>query len=369
MSNSNGIITAPINIAIDIPAVLGISSTDLGTQCQSSKINMWAKNKPMSVNKIGELTEADKKQVMYGISFPSVNPNNINIKKNSSWKYTPPTSNFRATDFEKYNHYSVPPFNWSIPNYINLNSSSLGYASLDIDSDLADIPLYNISIFDIMSEYYKSYYAGVIWYNASYDDYVISSDSRTIGTTVTGGREIHIPKYIINKWDDGSEVYAYGIISAIRFTGEISKGLSSGTAYYLCEKEKNGFDNIKLSYENEMENKIGINSLILLYNKLSTTDYLITSIEFVLTNSSSIQFIDCDISGYFDNESGDVFPIRTSSNHTIFIGSTTTIRIQQSINVKTSNGIIGISLSISSKLGKTQITSSNYNLNTNTWIS
>lgn len=45
MSNSNGIISAPVTID-DVKTVLGESSNDLATLCKSSNINMWAKYKP-----------------------------------------------------------------------------------------------------------------------------------------------------------------------------------------------------------------------------------------------------------------------------------------------------------------------------------
>lgn len=45
MSNSNGIISAPVTID-DVKTVLGESSNDLATLCKSNNINMWAKYKP-----------------------------------------------------------------------------------------------------------------------------------------------------------------------------------------------------------------------------------------------------------------------------------------------------------------------------------
>ena len=50
MSIINGIIQAPVSIA-DVRTVLGETSNDLATLCKSEKINMWAKFKPVELNK------------------------------------------------------------------------------------------------------------------------------------------------------------------------------------------------------------------------------------------------------------------------------------------------------------------------------
>ena len=50
MSIVNGIIQAPVTIA-DVKTALGETSNDLATLCRSDKINMWAKYKPVELNK------------------------------------------------------------------------------------------------------------------------------------------------------------------------------------------------------------------------------------------------------------------------------------------------------------------------------
>ena len=50
MSIVNGIIQAPVSIA-DVKTVLGETSNDLATLCKSEKINIWAKFKPVELNK------------------------------------------------------------------------------------------------------------------------------------------------------------------------------------------------------------------------------------------------------------------------------------------------------------------------------
>ena len=50
MSIVNGIIQAPVTIA-DVKTTLGETSNDLAALCRSDKINMWAKYKPVELNK------------------------------------------------------------------------------------------------------------------------------------------------------------------------------------------------------------------------------------------------------------------------------------------------------------------------------
>lgn len=51
MSNSNGIISAPVSIK-DVQEVLGETSNDLAPLCKSGKLNMWSKHKPVVLPKL-----------------------------------------------------------------------------------------------------------------------------------------------------------------------------------------------------------------------------------------------------------------------------------------------------------------------------
>ena len=67
MSVSNGKIVAPVSID-DVKSILGESSNDLAILCKSDNINKWSKNKPIKHNCLFKPTEAQKKEVNYGIS-------------------------------------------------------------------------------------------------------------------------------------------------------------------------------------------------------------------------------------------------------------------------------------------------------------
>ena len=124
MSVSNGKIVAPVSID-DVKSVLGESSNDLATLCKSENIKMWSKNKPIKHNCLFKPTDAQKKEVNYGISnIPYYrllgkmtqdvingsmqNATNISTLDTSiePWHYQKPiggyTSPYRLGDFDGY---------------------------------------------------------------------------------------------------------------------------------------------------------------------------------------------------------------------------------------------------------------------------
>lgn len=131
MANSNGKITAPVGIS-DIRSVLGVSSADLGTLCQSSKINLWAKYKPVRLYQVVDTTDQyDYTNLKWkssatwwkGLSgeFAGITPPSAvsTISQlialynggNNGWVYNRPTGSihpFRLTDFAEYNHRATP---------------------------------------------------------------------------------------------------------------------------------------------------------------------------------------------------------------------------------------------------------------------
>lgn len=56
MSNSNGIITPPLNVESDLGSVLGTGSGDVGTNCSSTAVNPWAMFKPVAAAGFGPIT-------------------------------------------------------------------------------------------------------------------------------------------------------------------------------------------------------------------------------------------------------------------------------------------------------------------------
>lgn len=365
-----------VNLATNIRNVLNAAGGNVTDDCltffqERANINKWAKYKPVSFHKDFEITEEEKGKIFYGMSIPQVDPYSLDVKENSMMKYTLPSggefSPFRLGDFKGYNTDCIPPFSWSIVSSINLTADFLGSFFLDRDSDLSDMPLNNVMLYDILSTYYYDWYPGVLLYCKTKEDYVWETTSVPLSDQRTGGMEIEIPKYIVMAWDPSDEVYAYGILASYEHHANNSPGgLERGTALYMVS-EDSGYRQIELRYENEMDGAIGINNLTLIYNDNGGGNYTITTIELIIYNTSGRVFSSVDIYGYFDNDEGKTFPIRTTSNHYI-PNEEARIRIQQPVNVYTADGIINIFLNCSSKYGNDVITSSKYNLKTNTWI-
>lgn len=129
MSIKNGNkIEAPVN-PWEVSKVLGIRSGDVGTVCTSTRINPWAKCKPVNHTKIGILTDKERAEAQYGITKIPLFGNQVDMAsfvKNGTpapltfpdatpeteyWEYELPPYNRhkRLTDFDGYWHQAVPP--------------------------------------------------------------------------------------------------------------------------------------------------------------------------------------------------------------------------------------------------------------------
>lgn len=135
MSIVNGIIQAPVSIA-DVKTMLGETSNDLATLCRSDKINMWAKYKPVELNKTFTSDEFDYENRKWrdnatwyrGADFEGVGICGIKIahsstlqsltelydKGQSNWSRVKVGSTFacpyRLSDFVGYKHAATAPF-------------------------------------------------------------------------------------------------------------------------------------------------------------------------------------------------------------------------------------------------------------------
>ena len=135
MSIVNGIIQAPVTIA-DVKTTLGETSNDLAALCRSDKINMWAKYKPVELNKNFTSDEfdftnnhwRDNATWFKGADFEGVGICGIKIahsstlqsltelydKGQSNWSRVKVGSTFtcpyRLSDFVGYKHAATAPF-------------------------------------------------------------------------------------------------------------------------------------------------------------------------------------------------------------------------------------------------------------------
>ena len=135
MSIVNGIIQAPVTIA-DVKTVLGETNNDLAALCRSDKINMWAKYKPVELNKPFTSDEfdftnnhwRDNATWFKGADFEGVGICGIKIAHSSTlqsltelydkglgnWERVKVGSTFacpyRLSDFVGYKHAATAPF-------------------------------------------------------------------------------------------------------------------------------------------------------------------------------------------------------------------------------------------------------------------
>lgn len=97
-NSSTKILTRPLNTA-DIAQATGEVSLDVGTLCKSSKINPFAKYKPLQHAAVGEVTEEERANANFGLSIPGAltDPAQL-INATSVWSYTDRTW-YRMFDF------------------------------------------------------------------------------------------------------------------------------------------------------------------------------------------------------------------------------------------------------------------------------
>lgn len=107
-------IVAPVSL-YEVASLLG-EKQDVGTVCKSSKINKWAKYKPVRYNSFKALTDDQFKSTNYGLRIPYTNSpyNLITNRANLGWEYLQPYGKgnnvvaddtpYRLTDFNRYMH-------------------------------------------------------------------------------------------------------------------------------------------------------------------------------------------------------------------------------------------------------------------------
>ena len=165
MSIVNGIIQAPVSIA-DVKTTLGETSNDLAALCRSDKINMWAKYKPVELNKTFTSDEFDFENRKWrdnatwyrGADFEGVGICGIKIahsstlqsltelydKGQSNWSRVKVGSTFacpyRLSDFIGYKHAATTPFKRpSVTSKTNENGSvfaTMMIKNLDTENEL-----------------------------------------------------------------------------------------------------------------------------------------------------------------------------------------------------------------------------------------
>lgn len=131
MSNSNGIALAPVSIA-DVKQVLGESSNNLGSLCKSTKINKWARWKPVICASLFSSKEGAGDDGNFGLSVKSVSGSanilsGLYTNQSANYNYTgkplgSKSSPYRLADFDKYSHnVKEPQYTCQLEEIVDLN--------------------------------------------------------------------------------------------------------------------------------------------------------------------------------------------------------------------------------------------------------
>lgn len=249
----NTLIYAPIQMPADFSAVLNYSYTGLQALCQSSRINMWAKFKPIHRASVGVMTDQQRRDLNYGIvNIPTwsnilkmrnfwmgidMDPtNNPDCGRPTEyWDYNKPSSYFRLSDFSGeaqtdavgYKHDAQAPIGALTNTTVSLTSS--GTLRINYNSGVPDsksVGLDDLQYPSVTSLKMKNMYFGVMLYNTS-------TGITYAGTQYSGGVPVtadDLPTY--GAWIDISGLsssfagtyYCFPFLSdvAIPFTSSLS---------------------------------------------------------------------------------------------------------------------------------------------------
>lgn len=192
MSISNGLIVAPVGVHDDIPQTLGISSTDIGTQCVSENVNMWTDRHPVVYSSIAPLSEEQFKSVHYGFeNVAIIQPTFSNLTTKAIY-YRQPVSGtntwyYRASDFNGYNHNAKPIFQFTFPANISPDSAVIiNISNLIFESSTSG----QLSIDKIIGNGKKNQLGVAIFSRSRQKGYY-----KIFGRTITGGK---LPLFLVD---------------------------------------------------------------------------------------------------------------------------------------------------------------------------
>lgn len=117
----NGKFSKPTRWIEDLANFFGLTA-NVGNIIVNGNINKWSLRKPIRFNKWSELTEADFFSANFGYTIPSYsNYSSMKAGATNGWTYLRPrgvsyNEQFRALDFNGYDHYATAPFALSLTN-------------------------------------------------------------------------------------------------------------------------------------------------------------------------------------------------------------------------------------------------------------
>ena len=187
MSNSNGIITAPIDIKGDVAYVLGRTTVgDVGLLCSDKDaggnlvgaVNMWSAHKPVRSSKVSPLAESEFRALNYGLYANTSIVLTVGYQ-DPYFEYRRPRGGsqpvqeaYRLMDFENYNHNAqVPMLSTSIPVNSNTGAIHIVLSTIVNSSANVEIPLDDLNNFSA-----QSYVGFALWDVTKKFGYIIITD-------------------------------------------------------------------------------------------------------------------------------------------------------------------------------------------------
>lgn len=265
------IIRPPVSFA-DVNKVLGASHTDLGLLCKDSHINMWAKYKPVKHSATGLLTDAQRKNVNYGIKNIPVWTGNGAVNKMGNfwfgydtsstnypvcglltdyWTYERPTggasSPYRLADFVKgsgntygYKHDVVAPIGACTLSSIKI--SATGSITIPFSgngsgqTDGYTVPLGDLTGDGVYTGLFETLYMSVMIHKKSTNTYYVGSRDDNWGTDMSTSVTKTVPTAAVGTGLVGTcEVFPF--LSTKKFTA-LTSNLSGETGPVVAMFEK-----------------------------------------------------------------------------------------------------------------------------------
>ena len=154
MSNTNSLISSTdVRQFQDVKTVLAETVNNLGSLCRSGKVNKWSKWKPIIYATVSGITEQILKSQNYGFTIPTFQDIASAISSTYVWAYNKPVKYNRIGDFRNYLHAAIMPYNIIMPDYMTVGDSAIEVKLIDTTASMT-YKAYNLKLSDMLPNYY-----------------------------------------------------------------------------------------------------------------------------------------------------------------------------------------------------------------------
>lgn len=214
MSDIGGKIYLPTSIG-EVSELLSENINDLAKLCVSENINKFSRAKPIDVGVVRPITEAERRRANNGLVIPRFGSlsslREAVLSGAVKWAYIRPSSRFRLTDFDRYNHdisaWSLDTEGCAMFNGVVLLDSDDGYIYSGttitlwvdyVDADASDSPLLYPSDWDETSQdNLRAYRLGLALVNTETSDVWFRGNAGTLAENFIGLSAI-VPPSVAN---------------------------------------------------------------------------------------------------------------------------------------------------------------------------